>query len=818
MAGMALLTGPGPAVSVDGSRRNTGPAEPGLVLGRLRHGRLGRFLQTHPKLVDGMLAAGLSLVVFAALLNTLAGASGTRQLTVLGLAALELLLVVWRRQFPIVVLGACLTAAGVQALIGSAVTSNVAVLVAFYTVAAQGTRRARRAATALMAVAAVVGSIAWHAENHVRIPTNLSLLGLVVVTVGVLGRNAGTRRAYLASLTDRADRLERERDQQAQIAAAAERARIAREMHDVVAHNLSVMIALADGAEFVLDSSAPQAKQAITQVSRTGREALAEMRRLLGVLRAGGAFVPLDASWPARRLDEVADGARIAAVITADGSAVPASPAIASTRVFQLDPTGVLVTPVDTDPDHPAPPLAGTAAADADSGVEMENLAYVAYTSGSTGTPKGVAIRHQAICNRLRWQVDLLRLTGDDVVLHRSPLDIDIAVNEIFLPLIAGARLVVAPPGTQDAAGALLEIIHDQAVTFIYVTTSMLAAMLDHPGGVAAGRSLRYVWCGGEVMDDAMYRRFRERWQAWMFHGYGPAEATIGVSCRVYEPATAAAHVSIGRPNPNAQVRVLDAEYDPVPVGTVGELFIGGLPLARGYLDDSRRTADRFVPDPFSKVPGSRMYATGDLARFRADGEIEFVGRADGQVKIRGFRVELAEIEQVLRRHPAVRDAEVVLAPGEDGADELLAYWVSAATPTREAADPRVWLAERLPAHMVPAAVVPVAQLPMGGVRADRVVPADDVARHIARAWSEVLDLTVTTVDARDDFFALGGHSLLLTGVQARLERRLGRPVPLLDLYTHPTVEGLARRLAGDSFDRSGRTGGPHRSSAEEIL
>ncbi|MCK9897742.1 sensor histidine kinase [Frankia sp. AgB32] len=298
---------PGPALgqpesAAAGPRGNPGPAEPGLVLGRLRHVRVGRYLQTHPKLVDGMLAAGLSLIVFAALLDTLAKASGTRQLTVLGLAALELLLVVWRRQFPMVVLAACLAVAGVQALIGSAVASNFGVLVAFYTAAAQGTRRVRRAATVAMAVATVVGSIAWRTQNHAPVPANLIVLGLVVVTAGVLGRNAGTRRAYLASLTDRADRLERERDQQAQIAAAAERARIAREMHDVVAHNLSVMIALADGAEFALDSSVPQAKQAIMQVSRTGREALAEMRRLLGVLRADGAA---DGTAPQPRLTDL---------------------------------------------------------------------------------------------------------------------------------------------------------------------------------------------------------------------------------------------------------------------------------------------------------------------------------------------------------------------------------------------------------------------------------------------------------------------------------------------------------------------------------
>jgi amino acid adenylation domain-containing protein len=512
---------------------------------------------------------------------------------------------------------------------------------------------------------------------------------------------------------------------------------------------------------------------------------------LLGVLRAGGAFVPLEPSWPARRYAEVAADAAVAAIVAADGVTLPVAPPDAP-PVLRLDAAGHLQGPASG-----AGPMSDSGVGvDEGSGVDLENLAFVTYTSGSTGTPKGVMIRHQAFCNRLHWQVGLLRLTGDDVVLARAPLAIDVSINEIFLPLIAGARLVVAPPGTEGDPGALLTIIRDHSVTFCYVATSLLAMMLDHPDATAAGRTLRYVWCGGEVLGDEMYRRFRERFRAWMFHGYGPAEATIGVSCRVFEPDRAAARVSIGRPNPNTQVRVLDDEYNPVPVGAVGELFISGLPLARGYLGDARRTADRFVPDPFSAVPGGRMYATGDLARFRADGEIEFLGRADNQVKIGGFRVELAEIEQVLVRHSGVRQAAVVLAPGDDHPDELRAYWVPAASraPRADAGDLRDWLAERLPAHMVPAVFVDVPQLPLtGAAGVDPVEPAPGLERRIAEVWSRVLG--VDRVGARDDFFGLGGHSLALTRVQAQLQEHLGRPVQLGDLYAHTTVEELAHAL-----------------------
>ncbi|SNQ46984.1 Amino acid adenylation domain-containing protein [Frankia canadensis] len=518
---------------------------------------------------------------------------------------------------------------------------------------------------------------------------------------------------------------------------------------------------------------------------------------LLGVLRAGGAFVPLEPSWPARRTAEVAGDAAIATIIAGADVTVPELPG--APPVIRLDATGHPVA--DGPAGGPAPAAGGIA----DAGVDGENLAFVTYTSGSTGAPKGVMIRHQAICNRLRWQVDLLRLTGDDAVLARAPLGIDVSINEIFLPLVAGSRLVIAPPGAEGAPGPLLRIIREQSVTFCYVGTSLLEMLLDHPDAAAAGRTLRYVWCGGEVLGDELYRRFRERWNAWMFHGYGPAEATIGVCCRVFAPDRPAGRVSIGRPNPNTQVRVLDAEYNPVPVGAVGELYISGLPLARGYLGDPRRTADRFVPDPFAAAPGARMYATGDLARFRADGEIEFLGRADNQVKIRGFRVELAEIEQVLVRHPGVRQAAVALASGEDTPDELRAYWVR--VPRGEGAPAggpvgpqqlRSWLAQRLPAHMVPSVFVDVPGLPLAGsAGVDPIEPAPGLERRIAEVWSRVLG--VDRVGARDDFFGLGGHSLALTRVQAQLEEHLGRPVRLRDLYAHTTVEDLAHVLGAAS-------------------
>ncbi len=547
---------------------------------------------------------------------------------------------------------------------------------------------------------------------------------------------------------------------------------------------------------------------------------------LLGVLRAGGAFVPLETTWPARRISEVARGAQVVALVL--GHDIEDPPDLDGLTAIRLDPAG-----------GPAAMGAVVAVVADPVAVDQENLAYAIYTSGSTGTPKGVMIRHQAICNRLRWQAGLLDLGADDVVLHKAPIGFDISINEIFLPLVVGARLVVAPPQADADPAYLLDIIREQAVTFFYVVASMLAVMLERPGVATAGRSLRHVWCGGEALRDELYQRFRAHWDARMYHGYGPAEATIGVSCRMFTPGEPHARISIGRPNPNTRIRVLDAACRPVPVGRVGELYISGLPLARGYLGDARRTAQAFVADPFSDLPGARMYRTGDLARFRGDGEIEFLGRVDNQVKFHGFRIEIEEIEHVLGRHPAVRQAVALVGAGVGGAEELRAYWapasadapgpgdvtgsaVAAATPgssaSVDAAGLRTWLAQRLPRHMVPTVVAEVEDLPLtpAGKIDRRAVaalrppppsvpavgdatfqePTVGLQSDLAAIWAAVLG--VERVGTRDNFFDLGGHSLLLLQVQHQLERRLGRRVDVLDLFAHTTIERLADWL-GDT-------------------
>ncbi|MGK5632219.1 non-ribosomal peptide synthetase [Streptomyces sp. URMC 123] len=559
---------------------------------------------------------------------------------------------------------------------------------------------------------------------------------------------------------------------------------------------------------------------------------------LLAVLKAGGAFMPLEPAWPELRRAAVARGARPVLVLT-DGRRTEAPPPLDAPVLDLAEAEAGAETGYEAVPGarayesasgadaYESAPGARAYVADPGARVDMENLAYVIHTSGSTGTPKGVMIRHQAIANRLVWQSRLLGMTTADAVLHKAPMGFDISVNEIFLPLVNGARLVLADPRAQGDVGHLAEVIVRERVTFLYIVASMLDVLLERDDIAAVGRSLRHLWCGGEALTPELYRRFRARLGATLYHGYGPAEATIGVSCKVFEERAGDAAVTIGRPNPNTRIHLLDAALRPVPVGVPGELYIGGMPLARGYLGDPRRTAESFVPDPFGGERGGRLYRTGDLARYRSDGQIEFLGRVDNQVKVRGFRIELEEVEAALAAHPAVRQAAVLVRTGGPGGDRLAAWCVpqGAVTP----GELRDWVAARLPHYCVPGTVELLERLPLTAAgKADRaallarpaveqggpgtpfVRPGSALERDIAAIWSELLGRD--DVGARHNFFDLGGHSLLLVKAQTLYRRRLGREVPLVELYDHPTVAALAGLLsrgpgagseAGSELDRA---------------
>jgi amino acid adenylation domain-containing protein len=523
---------------------------------------------------------------------------------------------------------------------------------------------------------------------------------------------------------------------------------------------------------------------------------------LLAVEKAGGAFVPLETSWPASRIAEVCADARLAAVLVTAGTGTAIG-------------ADVPVVPVGSD----EPARSGPPEHNLNVPIDPQGLAYVIYTSGSTGVPKGAMIRHDAIAHRLIWQRSLLGFGTGDAALFKAPLGFDISVNEIFLPLTTGARLVIAEPGGERDVEYLLDTIARHRVTFTYLVSSQLDLLLQLDGVERTASSLRHVWCGGEVLTPELFRRFREKSSAVMYHGYGPAEATIGVSHVVYRGDELRSVVSIGGPNSNTRLYVLDTALQPVPVGVTGELYAGGVYLGRGYLNDPRRTASHFVADPFGPA-GSRLYRTGDLARWRPDGTLEFLGRADNQVKIRGMRVELEEIEAVLEQHEQIRRAVVVLREDQPGTKRLVGYVV----PQDPAADEhhtvqkvRTWLGTRLPEHMVPSVISTLAGFPMlPSGKADRArLPAPEVnpvptgvpATAEEQLFCELFadTLALPAVGAQDNFFALGGDSIISIRLVNRA-RKADLHITVRDVFAHQTPAGLA--AAGERVERPVRGAG----------
>ncbi|MEH3154322.1 MAG: amino acid adenylation domain-containing protein [Gordonia paraffinivorans] len=507
---------------------------------------------------------------------------------------------------------------------------------------------------------------------------------------------------------------------------------------------------------------------------------------VLAAMVAGGAFVPVDASWPQHRRARTASDARIVhALVAPDDTADWDVP----TTAIDLSDWGI-------------PERATVSPAVADGA----RLAYIVFTSGSTGTPKGAMIRHEAICERLRWQRDeILHFGPDDASLFKAPLAFDIAINEMLLPLVSGGRVVVARPDGERDPEYLLATIARHDVTFVYLVSSMLDALLEldgSAGGSSSLRGLRHVWCGGEVLTPDLFRRFRTHLGTTLYHGYGPAEATIGVSHVVYRDVAERIATSIGSPNPHTQLYVLDEDLRPVGPGVGGELYAAGFLLGRGYVGAPGLTASRFVANPFDDN-GSRMYRTGDLARWTEDGALEFLGRADNQVKIRGRRIELEEIESVLADHPQVRSAAVVVR------DSVLVAFV---TTTDTAADSlEGWAHDRLPDYMVPGEVhrldtlptttngkVDRAALTTRAQESARVRTAPVVAPSTAResllcsVFAEVLGQPEVGVD--DDFFAAGGDSIVAIRVVGRLRAR-GFALRPREMFAHRTPRALAPML-----------------------
>nr|ASV46970.1 hybrid non-ribosomal peptide synthetase/type I polyketide synthase [uncultured bacterium] len=525
---------------------------------------------------------------------------------------------------------------------------------------------------------------------------------------------------------------------------------------------------------------------------------------VLGILRAGGAYVPLDPAAPAER---------IAFVLRDSGARVLlAEPALLD-RAPGFD--GVVLPLGGDDPppeDDPGP----------EPEVPPEALAYVIYTSGSTGTPKGVMVPHRALANLAHAEVELHGFGASTRLFSTVPLSFDASAGDVFPMLLCGGTLVIHPAPGELSAAEMLAFVRRHAADAATVAVALWSPWLDQleAGWDGAPLPLPGVTrVGGESLP-------LERARAWLrlgggrarlFNHYGPTETTVIVTAReagAAERDTVSGSVPIGRPLPGTAVYVLDRHLRAMAVGAVGEMFVGGAQVARGYLGRPELTAATFLPDPFAPEPGARMYRTGDRGRRLPDGALEFLGRVDGQVKIRGFRVETAEVEAAILAHPDVREAAVAVDRGPGGEQRLAGYFVAAGD-AADASALRDHLRARLPEYMVPAALVRLDALPLtSNGKVDRralpapadagsasyVAPRTAAEEALAAVWAEVLG--VERVGVRDDFFELGGHSLSAARLVARVRERLGRELTLAELFRGATIERLAR---GPRRRRAGR-------------
>ncbi|HZD48843.1 MAG TPA: amino acid adenylation domain-containing protein [Silvibacterium sp.] len=504
---------------------------------------------------------------------------------------------------------------------------------------------------------------------------------------------------------------------------------------------------------------------------------------LLGILKAGGAYLPLDPQLPAQRIEFLIADAVVPLIVT-------------QTELRDsLSDSGAALLMIDQISEGFEQPLTDKP--------DSEDLACLIYTSGSTGNPKGTEISHGALVNLLASMLREPGLTSEDTLVAITTLSFDIAGLEIFGPLVCGATLVVASREQVLDPELLAGLLEESAATVMQATPSTWR-MLVEAGWM--GRANLRMWCGGEALRpdlaDSLLARGRELWNL-----YGPTETTIWSAA--HRVKSGEDPILIGKPIGNTEMYILGPELQPVPIGVSGELYIAGAGVARGYWKRPELTEARFVPDPFDPVPGRRMYRTGDLARYRRDGQIQLIGRTDHQIKLRGHRIELGEIEVVIERHPEVLQAVVALHG--DGSSQQLTAYIKPSDGAVNAASLRAWLQERLPDYMVPSAFVPLAEIPLtpnGKVDRKRLPkpkastretsppiasPRNRLEERLAQIWSEIL--RVDRVGVRDNFFDLGGHSLLLIRVHARLRQELDSDVAVIDLFRYPTVESMASWL-----------------------
>jgi amino acid adenylation domain-containing protein len=541
-----------------------------------------------------------------------------------------------------------------------------------------------------------------------------------------------------------------------------------------------------------------------TIVALLGDRDLDFLAMLLGIFKAGGIYLPLDAGHPNHRLARMLGESQLRVLLTTE---------IHRQRVKSLmdglaDDTGPIVLTMEE--------IQSAVKRDLNPRVlaHPSEAVYVIYTSGSTGAPKGAIVQHRGMLNHLWGKVRTLELTAADVIAQTASQCFDISVWQFLAPLLCGGQVCIVPDDIAHDPRRLLRHVEAEGVTVLETVPALLQGMLDMAADTEERepslKRLRMVLPTGEALPRQLCRRWLDRYPSVpLVNAYGPAECADDVALhRISQsPDGQAASMPVGRPVPNIELYVLSPSLKPVPIGVAGELCVAGVGVGRGYLRNPAKTAGVFVPHPFAKEPGARLYRTGDMAHYLPNGVIQFLGRIDHQVKVRGFRIELGEIESQLIEHPDVHEAVVVAKVDAIGDKRLVAY--AAGRASGDAL--RDFLLERLPDYMVPSVVIVLESLPHNANgKIDRralpepagrdpqqtfVAPRTDMETRLARAWAEVLGLP--QVGIHDNFFDLGGHSLLAVQLISRIQRMIGNPISLLDLFQTSTVAGLAERISG---------------------
>jgi len=513
---------------------------------------------------------------------------------------------------------------------------------------------------------------------------------------------------------------------------------------------------------------------------------------LLGILKAGAAYIPIDPNYPQERLAVMLEDSQLPVLLTTEN------------LLPKLPEHQARVVCLDTDREK----IAQHSEENPSRGTTPDNLAYTIYTSGSTGKPKGVQVTHRGVVNFLHSMRETPGLSAEDILLAVTTISFDIAALELYLPLSVGARVELVKREVATDAAKLIQALEQSGATVMQATPATWRMLLS--AGWKGNKKLK-ILCGGEAMSRNLADQLLSR-SYCVWNMYGPTETTIWSAVHRVEPGDTP--VPIGRPIANTQMYLVDTEPEQiqtVPVGEPGELLIGGIGLAQGYLNRPELTAEKFIPDPFSNTPGARLYRTGDLVRYRSDGTIEYIGRIDHQVKVRGFRIELGDIETALYQHPSVRETVVIAREDGIGDKRLVAYIVPQSQPL-DWQQLRSFLKQRLPEYMVPSALVVLDALPLTpNGKVDRkalpapeqtrnvlqgtfVAPRTPIEEQLAQMFAQVLGIEQVGVD--DNFFELGGHSLLAAQLLSLVREIFQAELPLHLLFQAPTVAKLAQLIA----------------------